>query len=82
MAEPPVSRGLVSDDCLKELARLFDLSENALDPLSKTTKEAKSAFESLVFELHEEAMKHEQFKAVTFPMFRGKVKTLLPSLPQ
>jgi hypothetical protein len=68
--------GIVSRDDIIKLAPFFDASENALNPLSREAKEAKSEFENLVTELFQKVRGDSRYTSVAYSYFRGKIRLL------
>ena len=75
MSESESDDGLVSRHDIEELARLFDRSEFALDPLAEDCRLAEMEFEDRVRAVFREKVQ-PSFPGLGFTLFRSKVKSL------
>jgi hypothetical protein len=75
MREDASSGGIVSEDELARLTKLFLNFEGATDPLSNRCKECESAFNSLVEKIYCEKVS-PAYASITFSHFRSYVRNI------
>ena len=73
MSEDRLAEGLVTRIELADLARLFDEFQNASDPASETTAQAKAEFNRRVKQFYDERVTR-RYRSVSESVFSAKVR--------